>query len=354
MPRISKYSLITLFYWLITGVIPISCILIEFGGELGFDYAKFYSPLFFYPLIFGVCSVYFSLRSISYFFSLPSSQRFNLSLSALLLFVLILSIVITSVEYSGSPAIWEVKKAAIESTIANTQEKNQFITSWDKFVKHFREHPGVPKKEVFNTIDEWKNEEKRIKLSRNEFNRIIVNASNNAKNWSSTKYSYLASFFFQQLALFCLFLTISFISIPKFQEYPQTEARLKKHLIWLSMSLSFSLIWLFMRLSFDSDKLKLYGSDLISTGAATFVIGLLYVLAMLYLTIKLWFSYKEKFQVVYNIVFAMLGFTATVYSTQSGINFLGSNASPQNYIMCIIAVLIILFPWYLAYRDTFD
>lgn len=355
MLRFRKYSLIALLYWMIAGVIPISCILLEFGGELGFNYARFYSPLFIYPLIFGVCSVYLSLRSISYFFNLPDSQRFNLPLSAILLFILTLSIVITSVEYSGLPAIWEVKKTAIESTIANMRGKNQFITSWDKFVEHFREHPGIPKRDEFDKISEWKDEVKRIKLARNEFNNIIVSTSQNVQNWSITKYFYLVSFFFQQLALFCLFLTISFISIPRFQEYQQTEPdRLRKHLIWLSCSLSFSLAWLFMRLPFDADKLKLYGPDLTSTGAATFVIGLMYVLAMIYLTIKLWFSYREKFQVIYNIIFAMLGFTATFYSTQSGLNFLGSNASPQNYIMCVIAIPIILFPWYFAYKDTFD
>lgn len=371
----NKFLLITIAYWIGAGLAPIICVFSEFGWNLGFDYAKFYSPLFFYPLIFGVFSVYFSLRTILFFLALPRKQRFDVSLSGLLIFFLAASILITAVEVSGRPAIWEVKKMALEETINNITSPSREITNWSQFIEHFREHPETPKNSDFpGDRSTYTQEINQLNKIRGEFNEIIVNTSKNVENWSFTRYFYFVSFFLQQLALLSLFTTISFVSIPRFK-MPETSEKLlifvpgqksqsnsetsgssalKQHFILLSISLFFGLVWLYMRLAFDSDKLNLYGEDLISTSAGTFIIGIAYVLAMIYLTIRLWFVYKETFQVVYNFIAAFIGLGLTFLSTRSGGNLLGSDASPQNYAICALAVIIILFPWYIAYRDTLD
>ena len=377
-----RILLITIIYWISAGLAPLICVFFEFGWRLGFDYAKFYSPLFFYPLIFGLFSVYFSLRTILFFLALPRRQRFDIPLSGLMLFFLTSSILITGVELSGRPAIWEVKKEAIENSISAIVSPNREINSWDQFIEHFREHPETPKlSDFYGDRSAYQEELTKLNALREEFNEIIIITSKNIGNWSFTRYFYVVSFFVQQFALLCLFTTISFISIPKFQapldpeettafeedfilvpgyvrqrnpEPSEKFVSLKKHYILLSISLFFGLAWLSMRLAFDTDKLNLYGENLVSTSAATFVIGIAYVLAMIYLTVRLWLVYQETFQVIYNLAAAIIGLALTFLSTRSGGNFLGSNASPQNYVICIAAVAIILFPWYIAYRDTLD
>lgn len=349
-----KILLITLVYWIGAGLAPVTCVLFEFGFELGFDYAKFYSPLFFYPLMFGVFSVYFSSRTILFFLALPKRQRFNIPLSGILLFLLTLSVLITTVEMSGRPAIWEVKKASIEEIIAHSESSNKEIKNWQGFIEHFREHRK--KEEVFgilDNVDEYRLESERLENVREEFNETIINASKDIENWSFTRYFYFISFFLQQLALLSLFFTISFISIPRFTEN-KDDSVLKKHFILLSISLFFGLAWLYMRPAFDLDKINLYGENLISTSAATFVIGIAYVLAMLYLSTQLWLHFKEKLQVVYNSIATIFSIGLTIFSIRPGGNLLGSDASPQNYAICMLAIIIIISPWCMAYRDKLD
>ncbi|MEM9273052.1 MAG: hypothetical protein AAGA80_08830 [Cyanobacteria bacterium P01_F01_bin.143] len=352
--RVKKIPFITFMYWVIAGVAPLGSVLLEFGWNIGFDYAKFYSPLFFYPFIFGPLLVYFEFHTILFFLALPLRQRFNLSLRILLIFFLTVSILINTVEISGRPAIWEVKKSAIEATIISSRLSSSEITTWDEFIQHFRSHPETPKSDEFDDRKSYQIEVTRLNKIRSEFNDIIVQSSKKINNWSLTRYFYFPSFFIQQFVIFSLFITISFITNPRLTLTTARQNQVKKHLILLSMSLFFGIIWLYMRLAFDIDKLNLYGGDLISTSAATFFIGFLYVLAIIYLTRMLWSIYQEKFQVTYNIIAAIMGIVLTVFSTRPGGNFLGSDASPQNYAICILAIVIILFPWYITYKDILD
>ena len=371
-----RYSVISFSaYWVCAGLMPLLIVLNEFGYSTGFTYARFYSPLFFYPVIFGPIAVYFFLRPFFFLLSLHKNQRLGLSTHTLMLFVVLMSISVTAVEFSGRPAIWEVKRPAIESTIQELRQNGKIseIHSWESFIDHFSNHPKDPDFNEFGVSDDRYREAKsKLEKTRKDFNTIIEYAARKPSNWSITRYAYFLSFFIQQVAMLLLFLTISFLSMPKLKEeiekVPlierlstardkaslQRQLSLSNQLILLSCALTFSLFWFFMRLPFDLDKSDLYGTNLVSNSAATTAIGVLYVLATLYVTLTLMFTFNERFQVVYNTIITMIGVAATVRSTQSGGNFLGSDASPQNYIICVIVSAIVLFPWFIAYQDVLE
>jgi len=370
-----RYSVISLsIYWLCAGLIPLLTVLNEFGYSIGFTYARFYSPLFFYPVIFGPITVYFFLRPFFFLLRLHKDQRLGLSIRTLLLFVVLMSISVTAVEFSGRAAIWEIKKPAIESTIQELRKNGRIseIRDWDNFIDHFSKHPKDPAFNEFGVSEQYREAKLKLEKTRKDFSTIVEYAARKPSNWSATRYTYFLSFFIQQTAMLLLFLTISFLSMPKLKEeiekVPliesvskankesslQRKQSLSNQLILLSCALTFSLFWFFMRLPFDLDKSDLYGTSLVSNSAATTAIGVLYVLATLYVTLTLMFTFNEKFQVVYNTIITLIGITATVRSTQSGGNFLGSDASPQNYIICVIVSAIVLFPWFIAYKDILE
>ena len=370
-----KYSVIALLvYWLCAGLIPLSVVLSEFGYRTGFAYAKFYSPLFFYPVIFGLITVYLFLRPFFFLLRLRSPQFLGFKLRHLSIFVLTISFLVTAVEVSGRPAIWEVKKSAIEASIQELTKDGTIseIDSWDVLFDHFSNHPKIPSYQDFYIKEEYPVVKAKIEKTRAEFSTIIEHAAQNRSNWSMTRYTYWLSFFIQQLAMLLLFVTISFLSMPKLQERIERPSLIKRpsnngeesslreklslsnQLVLLSCALTFSLFWFYMRLPFDIDKSDLYGTSLISNSASTTAIGVLYVLAALYVTLTLRFRFDEKFQVVYNIVIAFLGVMGTIQSAQTGGNFLGSDASPQNYIICVITLAIVLFPWYVMYNEILE
>ncbi len=369
-----RFSLIAFSYWFFAGLLPLTTILLEFGWEEGFTYASFYSPLYFYPLIFGPIAVFFFLRPVFFLFSLPKNQRFNLGRQGLLGFILVMTLIVSFLEFSSNPAVWEVKKVAIVDTINtfNSSTPNREISQWADFYHHFLNHPEDPKNDDFDSVKEANNERERLSAVREEFNEIIVTASKSIRNWSVTRWFYFLSFLIQLLAVFFEFMTISFISMPRFQEQfvarenwdialidktqnslprQSGEWLLRKHLILLSCSLMFTLAWLYMRIPFDIDKMNLYGVDLISISASTMVIGVFYVLAAVYITIRLFITYDEKMPAFLNAIGVVLGAFVTVLSSQINGNVLGSEATPQNYLALLITVVIVLFPWYVAYRD---
>lgn len=366
--RKHKFFVVSILYWLFCGLIPLAVIISEFGTNKGLLYAKFYSPLYFYPLIFGFIAVYFMLRPISFLFGLEKSHRFNLRRRDLLVFILTMTLMISILEFNGNPAIWEVKESAIIETIngLNSSNTSRNINNENEFIAHFINPPLDPVDDRLEAAVELKRQKEEIAKTREEFNEIITVASKKIQNWSITKYFYFVSFIIQLAAVFFEFIAISFMSIPKFRDQylagldedsPQRksrEAQLRKYLILLSCSLTFTLAWLYMRIPFDADKTNLYGIGLISISASTIVIGSVYVISMIYITIRLLFTYGETFQVVLNVISASAGILATYISVQATENILGSDATLQNYASMAIATAIVLYPWYVAYRDLLD
>lgn len=107
--------------------------------------------------------------------------------------------------------------------------------------------------------------------------------------------------------------------------------------------------WMLMRFGFDADKLKLYGS----ISVETIVIAVAYLTAICSVCLNLIVLFGSVGQTILTAVSALATAGVTIQIWKTGINYLGSQAQPQNYLMCFIGIVTISFPWWAAYRDTF-
>ena len=348
---------ISLIYWLFAGILPLVALIIDFGYELGIVYARHYPALFIYPLLFGVVSVYLLSRPFAFLLSLKKRIRFNLSRRYLIIFIIIFSLFVFIVEVSGKPAIWGVKKDAIEAQLTT---QRTYFNVWQDFESFFKEPPKIPNRENYDSDSDYQQADEKVKARQKEYDQIIVEAAKNSSNFSITRYFYFVSFCLQVISLVSLFITISFLCIPKLKlqiesfELPQkkdtTMRRLVNSQVLLSVSLIVASCWLFMRLSFENYKLDLYGTSGISIVGAAIFIGIAYILALIYLTIPLFIS-NERLQAWLNIVVMILGVVLSIliFPKISVIDL-----DILSYAAALLLIILIGVPWFIAYKDIFD
>lgn len=375
-----KLTCITTIYWLVTGWIPLICIMSDFGRELGFEYAKFYSHLFIYPFMIGGASVYLSLRSIDFFFKLSPQQRFNLSFYGCFLFIFVVSASMTVIEISGKPAIWGVTKVGVERTIGEIErfQKSRGINDWSGFIEHFYDPLKAPP--VATERDE-ENIDETINQRRSDFDEIITTASKKAENWSYTKYAYFLSLFVQYIAIFSLFtITLLICNLefgsnnveisnsnteenllilpPQYQKNQQDkktkskqlEEQLNRSYTYLFFSLISAALWLCMRGVCDFEQLDLYGEELSNTSATTLFIGTLCVLVISRVAMTQAVKHKEKVPAISSVIGFATGLIIAIEQATLG-DILGSDAPIQSYLIFAIAAIVFFYPWYVTDRD---
>lgn len=379
----NPYLAVTLLYFLIAGFLPTLCILLEFReGNLGWTYSKLYSPLFYYPLIFGTVATYFFLRPFKFLLSLPNYCRFGLSKKRLLALVTLMTLIILVVDLAQTAAIWEISPNVVDNN-----------PNWADTIRHVKNPPVNPERQYYGADErKFKVQQQQILRKRKKFVDEISNVNlYNFNNFSITHWFYLLSLYTQSFVLLSMFWTVTFFSIPRFRERilkdsysPQKKSSnfasrssilmskilkkvklpqlntinqnknnvesLKKNVILLSVSILFGLIWFPMRVEFERSKLQIYGD----INAVILVIGSLYIISVILITYNLVAIFKEKAQAAITVLGTVASIGVSWQIWQFGFNVLGSKATLQNYLICLLGIVIFLWPWCWFYRDTLN
>lgn len=261
-------------YLFLTVVVPISTMVWEFGAEDGWMFISLYSPLFLYPIIFGIFVIPAVVRFATNLAKIPS---FAMSSKYILALILIAGVAAFVIEFSGKPAVFEYAPASIG---AKSSPPGVDLI----------EHVRSPTESMKQTFEQQLDSDSWFFLS---------------EDASTTKFAYALSYFVQTLLAAGLIATFAWCARTQFigdVGYRTARSALIPDMLWIVVLM---IPWFLMRMTFEEYKAGIY----VDVPRQSVVLSFPFLFAATFLAYTNWQSHGTKLESALGIIapFGALG-----------------------------------------------
>jgi uncharacterized membrane protein YidH (DUF202 family) len=299
-----------LIYFVVAGLIPIALLFYEYKHAETF--AKLYGHFFLYPLLFGWAPIYLAGRVFPRVRSLLDSKRRRVAFWAGLV---LLTIGALGAELnSDNIAPWELKSSKLAEL---------------KLEDHFEADSRTDSEKV-------------------RYQALALQAVNNPRNWSLTRYSYFASFTTQVAGLLLVFycsaaLMAYRIRLGLIENEPSLPAWYRGSLSLISTACAVCLLYTFCRIAFNSEKKNFFPT--ISNETSTWVILGLFLLTLVFLAACLWLWVGKHLQPIVSLAFGGTSVVVLWKYPEILPALFGRKAGFIGYISIALGLAVCLWAW---------
>lgn len=299
-------------YYVLAGYVPADYV--EKGYANGPAFIALYSPVFRYPQFFGWITIMLLIRPVLYLTSLRGFRGTRDRL-LMLLFLVMLSVGILAVNMdSHNIAPFEVDASVLQA---------------DGLTDHFTMTRDLTLKE------------------KEVYQETMLSRLKDSKNWSTARYWYHLSVFIQIFNVLFIFAVTCALTVYGFTPDSGHSYEFKEALVCCSLAILVSYLWLLMRVAFNYQKPAYFPR--IDNPTAEFAVIALFLLATLFVAVRLSSWLLDTFSIVFSLATTFAGLAGTLSAVRFQeplVDAFGKNSGTAPYwtiLLVVGAVLLIFF-----------
>lgn len=299
-------------YYVLAGYVPAAYV--EKGYANGPAFIALYSPVFRYPEFFGWLTIILLIRPVLYLTSLRGFREARDRLLMLLFLVAVsVGILMVNVDSRNIPP-FEVDARVLQ---ADGRLKDHFTMSRDLTPKE---------KEVYQ--------------------ETMLTLLKERKNWSTARYWYHLSVFIQIFNVLFIFAVTCALTVYGFTPDSGHSYEFKEALVCCSLALLVSYLWLLMRVAFNYQKPAYFPK--IDNPTAELAVIALFLLATLFVAVRLGSWLLDTFSTVFSLASAFAGLLGTLSAVRFQeplVNAFGKNSGTAPYwtILLVVGSVLLIF-----------